>query len=167
MLYILDGPAIVSVPLQVENPSEVFLGMTRLLENGDLCFCGEILDELDRLARGEQALVWARSSAGNRAHKGAAYPSIEWVAQDFEAIIDTTARDTQEPAALYVVAQALELRDTGHDVTVVSEDRRPKPTRACLLEACEHFGLRCIALLDFLREVSLLAELDDEIDWEE
>jgi hypothetical protein len=166
-MYVLDGPAIVSVPLQVANPSDVFLGLTDLLDARELCFCNEVLDELDRIAKGEPALVWARSSAPNRAHKGSAYRYSVWVGHDFRELTDTTARDTQESAATYVVAQALELRDAGEDVTVVSEDRRPKPTRASLLQACEHFGLLCISVREFLVEVGLLDEDDDEYDDEE
>jgi len=170
VLYVLDGPAVVSVPLEVDDANVVFLAMTDLLDNGDLCFCNEVVDELERTARGEPPLVWAKTAGPNRAHKGAAYDYWEWVAHKFEAIIDTTARDTQVSAALQVVAQALELRDAGRDVTVVSEDRRPKPTRASVLEVCEFFGLRCIALVEFLEELGLLASEEDDdqvedLDW--
>ena len=116
---------------------------------------------LERLAKGDPALTWAKAAAPNRAHKGASYLNIEFVAQDFEEIIDTSARDTQESAALYAVAQALELRDNDIEVTVVTEDRFPKPTRASVLEACQHFGLRCLSLREFLEEAELLDE-DEE-----
>ena len=161
MLYVLDGSSIVSVPILVGDYNEAFIGMTDLLAGGDVCFCDEVIDELARTARNEQPYVWARTSAASRAHKGAQYPTIEYVVQDFDAIIDETARDTQEPAALYVVAQALELQRKGREVVVVSQDRMPKPTRASVLEACEHFELRCISLLEFLEEVDLLADDDD------
>ncbi len=158
MLYVLDGPAILSVSLEVSDENAVFVGLSELLDDGDLCFCDEVLPELDRLAKGEAGRTWARTAAPNRAHKGASYLAIEFVAQDFSEIIDTTARDTQESAALYVVAQALELRDAGREVIVVSQDRRPKPTRASVLEACEHFGLPCISLPEFLEQVGLLEQ---------
>lgn len=158
VLYVLDGPAIVTVSLEVSDDNEVFMGLTDLLDDGEVCFCDEVVPELERLAKGDPALTWAKTAAPNRAYKGASYLTIEFVAQDFKEIIDTTARDTQESAALYVVAQALELRDNGVEVTVVSQDRHSKPTRASVLEACQHFGLPCITLLKFLEQVSLLEE---------
>jgi hypothetical protein len=170
-LYVIDAPAIVSVPLEVGDPNTVFLGMTRLLDDNCLCFSDDVVDELERTARGEQPLVWAKGAADKRAHKGASYNYVLWVGHDFPSIIDVTARDTQESAAMYVVAQALELRDAGHDVTVVSEDRYAKPTRASVLDACEHFGLPCIELVEFLSELGLLAEEEEdgaileELDW--
>jgi hypothetical protein len=156
VVYVVDAPALVVVPLSVADPNEVFLGLTALLNDGELCFCNEVVDELERTAKGEAPLVWVSGNAANRVHRGPAYNSIEWVAQDFPAIVDTTVRDTHESAALYVCAQALELSE-GRDVTVVTEDLRAKPTRTSL--ACEHFELRWLALLQFLNEVELL---DDE-----
>jgi hypothetical protein len=161
-MYVVDGPAIVSVPLNVGEPSKVFLGMTEMLNDAKLCFCDQVVTELERIAKDEQPLVWAKGCSANRAHKGAAYNFIAWVTVDFSDLVDETARDTQEAAAVYVVAQALALRDAGLDVTVVSEDRYRKPTRASVREACEHFGLRCIALVEFLDEVGLLAAEDDD-----
>lgn len=161
-MYVMDGPAIVSVAIAVPDPNKIYLGMTDLLEDGALCFPNEVLNELERTARNESSLVWARSCAASRAHKGAAYNFIEWVGHSFPDLVDTTARDTQEPGAVYVIAQALALLDAKLNVTVVTEDTRPKPTRACVLEACEHFDLRCLDLIEFLIEVGLLAADDEE-----
>jgi hypothetical protein len=155
---VIDGSAIVSVSIEFKDPikaNPVYIGMTDLLNRGDLCFCDQVVEELERTVRAEPPLMWASGCATGRPHKGAQYPAIEYVAQDFTAIIDGTVRDTQEPAALYVVAQALELQNGGHQITVVSEDRLVKPTRASLLEGCEHFSIRCIPLLPFLSETGI------------
>jgi hypothetical protein len=163
-MYVIDGPAIVSVAIRVADPSQVYLGMTDLLDAGQLCFPNEVLEELERTARNEQPLVWARGCSPNRTHKGAAYNYIEWVGHDFPRLIDTTARDTQESGAVYVVAQALALDDAKVEVAVVSEDVLPKPTRASVHEACEHFELPRLRLLEFLDEAGLLVadEEDDQ-----
>jgi hypothetical protein len=160
VIYVLDGPAIVSVPLVVPDPSGAFLGMTDLLSDGKLCFPNEVVVELERIARNEPPLVWAKGCAPNRAHKGAPYGFIEWVGRDFPSLIDPTARDTHESGAVYVVAQALALADADVSVTVVTNDVREKPTRASTLQACEHFELSCLELRDFLEAVGLLGSDD-------
>jgi hypothetical protein len=166
-MYVLDGPAIVSVPLLVADANRVFLGLTALMREQNLCFCDEVITELKRTARGEAPLVWVEGCAASRPHRGATYNFIIWVTTDYRDLVDETTRDTLASAAVYVVAQALALREAGQDVTVVSEDRLPKPTRASGHDACVHFGLRCLGLLDFLDEVDLAEPgvPDDELDW--
>jgi hypothetical protein len=161
VLYVIDGPALITLSLGVDDASDILTEMGELIENGTLCFCPEVLAELDRLAKGDMVVAWAHAAAPNRVHKGAAYSVSAWVVHDFPAITDTTARHTQESAAPYVVAQALELREAGQDVTIVSEDRRPKPTRASVLAACEHFEIKCITLHDFLVGVGLVDADED------
>jgi Domain of unknown function (DUF4411) len=156
VVYVLDGSSIVSVPILIAEPNETFIELASMLDSGRICFCDEVVSELARTARGEAPYVWARTSAASRRYKGAQYPTIEYVAQEFAQIIDPGVSDTQECAALYVLAQALELARRGLQVTVVTEDRRPKPTRASVAQACEHFTLRCITLLDLLAELDLL-----------
>lgn len=162
MIYVVDGPAIVSVPLIAPDPSAVFLGMTDLLNDGNLCFPNEVVDELERTARKESPLMWAKGCAPNRTNKGAPYRFIEWVGQDFPSLIDATARDTHETGAVYVVAQALALKEAKIAVSVVTNDIREKPTRASTLQACEHFKLPCLELAEFLATVGLLTQDEDE-----
>jgi hypothetical protein len=153
--YVFDASAIVSVQLCSVAPNVVLAEMARRLNAGGLCFCNEVLDELERLARDEAPLAWAVASASSRANKGAPYKCIAWVAEDFKAIVDETARSTQEPAALYAVAQALDLKLAKREITVVTEDVRTKPTRASVKDACDHFDIRCIDLEDYIEEVGL------------
>jgi hypothetical protein len=162
MIYVLDGPAIVSVALVAPDPSTAFIGMTDLLNGGKLCFPNEVVDELERIARKEEPLVWAKGCAPSRTNKGAPYTFIEWVGQDFDDLIDTTARDTQESGAVYVIAQALALKDAGLAVTVVTNDVREKPTRASTQQACEHFKIPCMEVADFLAAVGLLQDEDGD-----
>lgn len=156
MIYVIDGPAILSVAAAASDPAATFLAMTALVADGSLSFPSEVVSELERLARNEESLLWAKSSAPNCNHKGAAYNCFEYVAHAFPSLIDISARNTQEPACLYVVALALELREAKQQVCVVSEDQMPKPTRATVHEACKHFHLRCVTLQTFFEETGLV-----------
>jgi hypothetical protein len=158
VLFVVDATAIVSVPRLVGNPDEVFEGLSDAVADSDLCYCNEVLDELARIARDTDALNWARTNSVNRCHNGAGLNALEWVGHDFGEIVDVTTRDTQEPASQYVIAQALELRENKHEITVVTEDIREKPTRASLREACEHFRLPWINCLELLDELGLLED---------
>lgn len=151
------------MPLLVDDPNMVYDGLTDLVNKRQLCFCDEVVVELERIARREYPLTWAKGIAGNRTNRGAGYGSAVWVGHDFSSIVDPTAKASAESAALYVVAQAVEL-DKAADVTVVTEDLKEKPTRSCVRQACEHFNIRWLGLVEFLIEVDLVEVVDDEWD---
>lgn len=150
MLYVLDAPAVVSVMWLAKDPTAVFDALTDLVTDRKVCFCDEVLTELERTARRETALTWAKSVAGARTNKGAGYSMIVWVGHDFSDIVDTTAKASAESCAPWVIAQALELQKAHVDVTVVTEDLKRKVTRASVREACEHFGIEWMTLTEFL-----------------
>lgn len=155
MLYIFDASAIVSVQFCTADTNVLLEEMAERLNRGELCFCNEVLEELKRLAREEAPLAWAVASGPNRAHKGAPYNYIAWVLDQIPEIVDDSARDTQEPAGPYVLAQALELHRTQKQVTVVTADLYAKPTRTCLKDACAQLGIRCISLDEYVAEVGV------------
>jgi hypothetical protein len=120
-----------------------------------LCFPGEVVEELERLAKEEAALIWAKTAASARCHKGAQFNYVSWVLEVCEDLVDKSALASQEPAAPYVAAQALELQTENVDVTVVTEDVLEKPTRKCLAEACDDLELPYVRVEQFLEETGL------------
>ena len=154
LVYVIDVSAVIAVQLQASDPDACFVRMIDLAGDGRLTFPNEVLDELERLARDEPALGWAKGVAPLREHKGAPYTYPAWVLSQFDVILDRTASASNEPSAVFVIAQALQLAES-RDVTVVTEDVREKPTRACLRDACERFNLRWIQVPEFLDETGI------------
>jgi len=152
----MDAPALVSIGFRDSGTAQAILnGLSTMVQDGSLCFCEQVVNELDWSADGEVTLLWAKATTGSLAHKGADYSLVEWVGIRFGALIDDSARASRESAAPYVVAQALSFQRKRAKVTVVTEDLASKPTRASLAEACAFFRLRTLDLDGFLDEVGL------------
>lgn len=158
MIYVIDAAALVAIPLELSAPESVWGALTDLVQGRELCYPNEVIEELERTARGERPLDWAKSNAADRRHHGATLQHQQWVIHQVSDIVDLSARNTQEPAARFVLAQAFELEDAGEETTVVSEDFRPKPTRISLHEGCNRLGIRCTRLMDFLTDAGLVGE---------
>lgn len=155
MLHVVDTASLLTIQNFREDAVDCFVGMTDLVKESQLCFPAEVIDELERLAKGESALVWAKAVSDSRCNKGASYNYTEWVLASCPTLLDDTALATQEPAAPFVAAQAVQLQSESHEVCVVTEDVLEKPTRMCLRQACAELGLTSIRLEDFLEEVGL------------
>lgn len=155
MLYVADSAAIIEVQNSRPNSSACFNGMTALVEESSLCFPDEVIEELGRLAKDEAGHVWARAVSGSRCHRGAPFNYVTWVLQECSGLVDATALASQEPAAVYVAAQALQLSNDGKEVAVVTEDVHEKPTRQCLAEACERLELSHTDLDGFLSQANI------------
>lgn len=154
-LYVVDTATLLTIQNERSDASECFDGMTDLVQESRLCFPAEVVEELGRLARGEQALVWAKAVAASRCNKGAPYSFTSWVLESCSGLVDETALATQEPAAPFVAAQAVQIRAEDNEVFVVTEDIREKPTRLCLRQACEQLDLPSMRLEEFLEDTNL------------
>jgi rRNA-processing protein FCF1 len=155
LLYVIDTAALLTIQNGRSDSANCFLGMTDLVNESKLCFPNEVVEELERLAREEEALVWAKTASSSRCHKGAPYNYVAWVLQACEDIADKSAHVSQEPAAPYVAAQALELKTENVEALVVTEDVLEKPTRKCLRQACEDLELPFIQLDQFFSQAGL------------
>jgi rRNA maturation endonuclease Nob1 len=155
LLYVVDTAALLTIQNDRSDGPNCFLGLTDLINESKLCFPTEVVEELERLAKEEAALIWAKTAASARCHKGAPFNYVSWVLEVCEDLVDKSALASQEPAAPYVAAQALELKTENVEVTVVTEDVLEKPTRKCLLQACQDLELPYLRLDQFLNEVGL------------
>jgi Domain of unknown function (DUF4411) len=155
LLYVVDTAALLSIQNGRPDSANCFLGMTDLVNESRLCFPTEVVEELERLAKEEGALVWAKTAASSRCHKGAQYNYVAWVLETCEDIVDKSAQASQEPAVPYVAAQALELKTEKFDVSIVTEDILEKPTRMCLRQACEDLEIPHMRIQKFFEETNM------------
>ncbi len=71
-------------------------------------------------------------------------------------VLDKDKASGADEADPYVLALALRLKTMGHEVTVVSEERKDKPDKMSINTACGLLRLYCVPLLGLLRDQSLL-----------
>jgi hypothetical protein len=123
---------------------------------GSLIFPGEVLGELERGASAEPdpPLTWARSVRA-QAEKTANLETVKAVLRVAPEILDPDI--PFEQADPYVIALALDERGLGLlEVTVVTDDRRDKPSKLSLATASGMMGLPTVPLHAFVRTKRLL-----------
>jgi hypothetical protein len=73
VIYVLDVSALLGIQVYVPTPELVFDTMVDLVDEGTVCFCDEVLEELERVAKGTWTFVWAKSVARSRTQRGGGY----------------------------------------------------------------------------------------------
>lgn len=154
MLYVVDASAFLELPRQVEQLAPVLDGLGDAIGRGLVSFPDAVVEEVAWLAREEHLGTWIKAIKGARVHGDASFKALGWVLNQADELADKTA--TRESSPPHVVAMGIELRENGFDVTIVTEDMHPKPTRMCMREACDQFGLDRDYLRDCLVELDLV-----------
>ena len=140
-IWIVDTSAVAQVRrlVPVEERKEVFARLSERLETGQLVFPRQIFDELERgKLKNDHDHAWSWVK-GALSHCARYEPLQEFLSQVYEApqvrrVLDPD-KDHEE-ADPYVLALALKLRSAGHPVGVLTEDRRSRPTKLALSDAC-------------------------------
>ncbi len=138
MKWTIDGSAINWIAGQSTNFNAAFGAMTKLVADGDLSFCDELVDELHRTAENEPGALWANTVKDQRHHTGAGMATLGWVMRNVAEIQDP---EDKFDAAPHVIAQARALAADHPSLTVVTEDVLVKPTRRALSDVCDELGI--------------------------
>jgi hypothetical protein len=146
VIYVCDVSALIAIADLTSRPAAVFAVLTDCVNTDVLCYCDEVMTELDD--RDDEAAMWARAAASDRCNPGATFSTVDWVVKELPALVDTIT--TRESAAAPVIAQAVSLRDAGEDVTVVTEEIQERPARISVGAACGRLGIPAIGMRAFL-----------------
>ncbi len=134
MKWLCDGSAINRIARESENYNVVFERLTKLVAESELTFCDGTVTELERTAEGDPAALWVTTVKDRRVDTGPPYPTLRWVGENCQEIVD---EDDRYDFAAEVLAHAKSLRDNGaSQLQVVTEDTADKPTRISLATAC-------------------------------
>ncbi|WP_093782069.1 DUF4411 family protein [Streptomyces sp. yr375] len=154
-MYVIDTDALVSMAQLVpeSNVNLLLEELVPLVEEGMVCFPDLVIAECKRLAHGESVALWVRSVAGSRVCKSVAYSFTIQVLATAPDLLDEEGEE--ESSQVAVAAMALYFSSQGADVVVVTEDRRPLPTRACLADACKEMDVSDLTVLEFLTQAGL------------
>jgi len=130
--------------------------LSELVGAGSLIFPPEVVGELERGAAADPdpVLLWARRNR-EQAEKRANLETLKAVLKVVPDVLDPEA--PYEPADPYVLALALDQQGLGlYQVTVVTEDRKDKPTKPSLATAAGILRLPTVPLHAFVRVNRLL-----------
>ncbi|MBJ7329156.1 MAG: DUF4411 family protein [Solirubrobacteraceae bacterium] len=147
MRWTIDGSAVNRIAEESGNYNAAFAAMTDLVTDGELTFCTEVCDELERTAENEPGAVWANAIKGQRQHKGASMTTLAWVIRNVGRVSDPEARYDAMP---YVVSQARQLHVDHNNLAVVTEDVLDKPTRRSLADVCDELHIPWMRVPDWM-----------------
>ena len=129
----------VALPAEVTDLGETFEVIAELVEDHRISFCDGVVRELRDLSPDDLHAHVRVIAAGRREPAEADFTYVAVVQDDVTGVEGDDAQ--REIAAPWVLAQALELRDQGVSVIVVTEDVRSHPDRPSVAEACGRLGL--------------------------
>lgn len=151
-VWVIDSSSIIAVREQVSRAHErkVFAALTGLTVASQLCWPPEVTQEVEAALVADSAVAWikARRASGERTPK---LETVKSVLLRAPTLIDPDI--THEQADPYVVALALELASDDFFapiVTIITEDRRDKPTKLSLATAAGLLRIPTIPLRAFL-----------------
>jgi len=152
MRWTIDGSAINRIATESSNYNTAFDALTDMIANSELCFCDEVVDELERTAENEPGALWAATVKGQRQHTGASMTTIAWIARNVKDVVDPAGRHDAMPS---VLAHAYALGEEGQEITVVTEDILEKPTRRALSHACDELSIEWVQVPEWLTSCGL------------
>ncbi len=153
-IWIIDSSSLIQVRqgFSVKNQVIFYRALTQLVQNEQLVYPKQVLDELKRYSnpkgtKPDRPLDWAKSNEIVATRHGQqsdalkeilAHPQVPRI---FDP--DKVGIDEADP---YMLAFAHYLRTEGEEVTVLSEERKDRPDKLSMTTACAHLRLICMPI---------------------
>ena len=163
-VWVIDTSSILQVRRQSLKPHErerLYSGLSTLVEGGGLVFPQQVYDELKRGSgtfpqeTADEPLAWATNARTIATRHGTDFEAVRKVLAKVSDVLDVDKTSGADEADPYVLGLALHLKDGGHEVTVVSEERRDRPAKMSMATACGLLRLYCVPLLGLVRDQGL------------
>ena len=147
-VWVIDTSSVIELR-QIPRPDRqpVLDALTALVDGDAMYFPPQVLGELDR--HSDVAHRWAKANATKGCRLGHLYPEGAQILGRLPNLIDHTKIGVDQ-ADPYVVATAQVLAKQNHQVTVITDDVRTRPTRTSLSAAAGAFGFPAVPMSIFL-----------------
>jgi len=152
--YVLDASAIIQIKADVPAPRQwdVLKRIEELVAQGTVCFPREVAREVKKDAHPDAPGVWVHGVEREIRHPlDPTDRSMQYVMRMAGAVVDL---DREVNGDAQVLALAHELREDGHQATVVSEDFADRDKKLSVESACGLIGIPHIRLVAFLSAVA-------------
>ena len=149
---VIDTGALIELKklLPVGDQWPLLTRMSVLVEKGSLAFPRQVTSEIKHVRWPDAPGAWAAGNKGWCVHP---QPRDEFLAEALGAAQLTDPNAEIEPADPYIVAMALQIRDTnpGCEVYVVTTDRVDRmPVKESVVTACNRLELPCTTPEEFV-----------------
>ena len=156
-VWALDASALIQLKriIRVASQWSFFPCLEAMVDAGTVVFPKKVMEELGRGNHPDMPGAWAHG-CGERV-KFAFNPHEETLVRVMAIAHDVVdPSDADSDADPYVIAQALEVRDLGYDVMVVTRDATDRPDRISIVTACARPGID----LPTCNEREFIAQID-------
>jgi hypothetical protein len=144
-LWVIDTSSIVEIRrglVPSTSIPNVYRALGRLVDANSLVYPKQVLGELEEYTgfvknKPDLPYEWAKKHEGQATRFGFDDKNLSKVLSHsiVRRVVDPD-KSGREEADPYVLELATRLRDSGHHVTVITEDRKNKPTKLSLDSAC-------------------------------
>jgi hypothetical protein len=133
IVWIIDTSSIAEIRRSVENTRrvDVFGRLTDLVNQGQLLFPRQVLDELERVAdqaAPDQQYLWAKRNQGTACLNAPSLDSVKAVLAVVPRVLDPDKDTGVDEADPYVLAKAADLPSDGVDGRIVTGERSSRPS---------------------------------------
>lgn len=159
-VWVVDTSSITEIRRRLprEDQGKVYVSLTALVDANHLVFPVQVLNELKRWTSptgDDPPLKWAQG-VEDRAVSNPAWVTVAEVLSQVSEVLDPDKTSGAEEADPYILARALELKRSGRDVTVITEEKTNKPRKLSLSTAAGILKLPAVTILPFLKSQGLL-----------
>ncbi len=131
------------------------------VENDMLFYPRQVIDELGERGGTREPFaphLWAKKHRKKATRHGALVDVVQVVMANSQVarVVDHSKAQGVDEADPYVLALAVKPKDAGHEVTVLTEDRRDRPGKLSITTACGILRVYCLPMDPFLVQQGLL-----------
>lgn len=163
-ISVIDTSSIIQVRriIQKKDQKMVFAALTKIVQQGRLVYPVEVVSELERYTNNDSAnpdlpYVWAKNNKKAATANGSQFEQLRAILAhpQVRRIMDPdkTGIDEADP---HVLALAMRLKETGYDVTVLTEEIKDRPDKLSMGTACGHLKLYRLPIEAFLVQEGLI-----------
>ena len=147
----------------VAREATVLKKLERFVESGQIVYPKPVVDELGQYASGDKPFrpyEWAKRHKDAIVRQADLFETTKELLADaqIQLVVDAAKAIGEEEADPYVLALAVKLKREGHEVTVLTEERRDRPSKLSLNTACGLLRVYCLPVRAFLVQQGLLKE---------
>ncbi|MBK6919509.1 MAG: DUF4411 family protein [Deltaproteobacteria bacterium] len=141
-----------------QDSKRLFAALGQLVDKDRLFFPTQVITELSAVEDPFPPHLWAKKHKKPATRHGECLDELAEVLSDSQvaSVVDPDKSFGADEADPHILALALCLKKAGHQVTVVTEDRRDKGGKLSVVTACGLLRVYALPLAAFLRRFELI-----------
>jgi hypothetical protein len=161
-IWVADTCSIVEVRRVFPKDADqvrVYKRLQAMVVASEYCFPKQVVGELEALrsTRGpDRPLEFVKNNESNACVHPIPYSLVVDILKEVPGVLDHKKVATHDEADPYVLALAILLAEQGHQVTLLTDERKDNPSKMSMNTACGILRLPCMPTRTFLQRSGIL-----------